>query len=72
MFETHCSCLFKIVFYISFIAVKVEGQPCDMENNESIASNIDFVYSLQDNYGKLSFMFLRTHVILYNYFSNSY
>uniref|UniRef100_A0A2S2NYB8 Biotin--protein ligase n=2 Tax=Schizaphis graminum TaxID=13262 RepID=A0A2S2NYB8_SCHGA len=30
--------------------VKVEGQPCDIENNESIASNIDFTYSLRDNY----------------------
>lgn len=31
--------------------VKVEGQPCDINNHESIASNINFVYSLQDNYG---------------------
>lgn len=45
--------MFKIVFYsLFFIAVKVEGQPCEIKNNESIASNIDFVYSLHDNYGK--------------------
>jgi len=42
--------LFCFVF-VYFIAVKVEGQPCDIKNSESIASNIDFVYSLHDNYG---------------------
>jgi hypothetical protein len=41
------------VFFFSFNpAVKVEGQPCDVDYHESIASNIDFVYNLQDNFGK--------------------
>lgn len=42
-----------IIFLFShlFIAVKVEGQPCEIDNHESIASNIDFIYNLQDNYG---------------------
>lgn len=40
------------MFFLSFnSAVKVEGQPCDIENHESIASNIDFIYNLQDNFG---------------------
>lgn len=35
-----------------YLAVQIEGHPCDINNHESISSNIDFLYDLQDNYGK--------------------